>query len=105
MTEKSIYDICLEPECNDPEPPKEMPSVFEMAKNFIQSGKDIVGGVMAGEGLLVSEEVFNTRMKICSECPLFEAHHKRCSECGCFMEAKSTFKKTYCPVGKWNAEV
>lgn len=97
------YDICLEPKCNDEEPPKEMPSMYQMAKNFIGSAKDIVGGAMAGDGVVVTEEIFNERMKICSGCPMFEIEQKRCRECGCFMEAKSMFKKTYCPLHKWEA--
>ena len=97
-------DICLEPKCGDSETPKEMPSMYQMAKNFIGSAKDIVGGVMAGEGVLVSEEIFNERIRICNECPMFESSNKRCSECGCFMEAKSAFKKTYCPLHKWNSQ-
>jgi hypothetical protein len=93
--------ICLEPNCEDSEPPKEMPSTYDMLKGFIKSGKDIVGGVMAGEGLLVEEEVFNSRMDICKTCPMFVQESSRCLECGCFMRAKAMFKKTYCPLHKW----
>lgn len=97
------YGICLQPECHDSEPPKEMPSMFQQASGFINSAKDVIGGVMAGEGLKVTEEVYNERMALCMSCEFLEKEHVRCTKCGCFMKVKSAFKKTYCPVGKWNA--
>jgi hypothetical protein len=96
--------ICLEPRCDDPEPQKEMPSTYAMLKGFIKSGKDIIGGAIMGEGLLVEEEAFNARMSICATCPSFVHETTRCSECGCFMRAKAMFKKTYCPLHKWEVE-
>ena len=100
MDEEHI-EICLEPECGDTEAPKEMPSLFQMAKNLVNSGKDIVEGAMSGEGLLVPEETHNERMEICKSCPLFVHESSRCLECGCFMHTKAMFKKTYCPLHKW----
>lgn len=97
------FGVCLEPHCADKEPPKELPSVGDMAKGLLSSAKDIVSGVVHGEGLLVSEEVYTTRMSICSTCEFFRLEDKRCTQCGCFMEAKTRFKKTYCPVHKWDA--
>ena len=102
--EENFDEICLEPKCAETEPPKEMPSNFDMLKNFLKSGKDIVGGVMAGEELMVNEETFKARMNVCETCPLFVHETKRCLECGCFMNAKAVFKKTYCPLHKWEAE-
>jgi hypothetical protein len=72
-----------------------------MAKGFIGSAKDVITGVVQGEGLLVTEELHNHRMKICGGCEFFLKEDKRCSKCGCFMEAKSKFNKTYCPIEKW----
>lgn len=97
------FGICLEPKCNDVEPPKELPSLSDMAKGFLNSAKDVVTGAVHGDGLFVTEEVYTTRMSLCSACEFFRKEDKRCSQCGCFMEAKTRFKKTYCPVHKWNA--
>lgn len=99
------HDICLEPKCEETTPPKEMPSMFDMAKGFINSGKDIVGGMMAGDGLLVTEETHQLRMNICNSCEMYDLVKKRCTQCGCFMHTKSMFKKTYCPIHKWEQVV
>ena len=97
------FGVCLEPECNDEVQP-ELPSFTDMAKGFFGSAKDVVSGVVHGEGVMVTEEVYINRMNICNGCEFFRHEDKRCSQCGCFMEAKTRFKKTYCPVHKWEAE-
>lgn len=96
------FGICLEPKCDDTEEPK-LPSIFDQAKGFINSAKDVVGGALAGDGVTVDESIYNSRMSICRECPLLIKETERCSECGCFMKVKAMFKKTYCPVGKWES--
>lgn len=97
------FGICLEPKCGDEEPSKELPSLTDMAKGFLGSFKDIVGGVVQGEGLIVPEHVYAHRMSLCNTCEFFRHEDKRCTQCGCFMEAKTRFKKTYCPIHKWES--
>jgi formamidopyrimidine-DNA glycosylase len=97
------FGVCLEPECDDTEVPNELPTIKDMAKSLLGTAKDIAKGAMQGEGLLVTEEVYTTRMEFCNGCEFFRKEDKRCTQCGCFMEAKTRFKKTYCPVGKWGA--
>lgn len=99
------FGVCLEPQCNDEEPPKELPSFTDMAKGFIGSATDVVTGAIKGKGVMVIEEIYNQRMDMCQKCEFFIKDSKRCSQCGCFMEAKSRFKNTYCPVGKWGTIV
>lgn len=97
------FGVCLEPTCNDEEPPKELPSLTNMAKGFLGSAKDVLSGAIQGDGVLVTEEVYTTRISLCNSCEFFRIEDRRCTQCGCFMEAKTRFKKTYCPVHKWNA--
>lgn len=94
------FGVCLEPKCEDETPP-ELPSFIDMAKGFFGSAKDVVDGALHGEGVLVEEEVYINRMNICKGCEFFRHTDSRCSQCGCFMEAKTRFIKTTCPVGKW----
>jgi formamidopyrimidine-DNA glycosylase len=75
-----------------------------MAKNLADNMKDILGGVIHGKGVMVAEETYHRRMSICNSCEFFRQEDKRCTQCGCFMEAKTRFKKTYCPVHKWEVE-
>lgn len=99
------YGVCLEPKCNDDDgSSKELPSFIDMSKGLLGSAKDILSGALHGEGVLVSEDVYNSRMSICNSCEFFRAEDKRCSQCGCFMETKTRFKKTYCPIHKWKDE-
>jgi hypothetical protein len=96
------FGVCLEPKCNDEVQP-DLPSLKDMAKGFISSAKDVLVGAIQGEDILVTDEVYNTRMSICNGCEFFRKEDKRCSQCGCFMEAKTRFKKTFCPIHKWEA--
>lgn len=99
------FGVCLEPKCNDTDPPRELPSLTDMAKGFLGSAKDVLSGIVHGEGALVTEEVYVTRMSLCNVCEFFRKDDKRCTQCGCFMEAKTRLKKTYCPVHKWDVMV
>jgi hypothetical protein len=96
------FGICDEPECGDEEPPKELPSFKDMVKSLAGTAGDVARGVLDGEGLLVAEDIYNERINICNSCP-FLTENKRCTKCGCFMEAKTRLKKTYCPIDKWSA--
>lgn len=95
------FGICTEPKCNDDEPIKDLPSFTDMAKSLLGTATDVVKGVVHGDGVLVTEEIYNTRMSICDGCEFFRKEDKRCSQCGCFMEAKTRLKKTFCPIHKW----
>lgn len=96
------FGVCLEPKCNDAIEP-ELPPLKEMAKGFLGTAKDVLLGAFQGEDVLVTEEVYNARMNICKGCEFFRHSDNRCSQCGCFMEAKTRFKSTHCPIHKWEA--
>lgn len=106
MTTNDPFGICLEENCEGKDTPEqELPSTMEMMRNLFKSSKAIIGGVLAHEGMLVFDDVFERRMSICKECPFFIQESKRCSKCGCFMEKKAMFKKTECPIGKWKPSI
>ena len=44
------------------------------------------------------------RMKICRECPDWDAKFRRCKACGCFLQAKVRVPQSRCPRGKWGRE-
>jgi len=58
------FGVCLEPKCNDEEPSKDLPSFTDMAKGFFGSAKDVLSGAVQGEGVLVTEEIYNTRISL-----------------------------------------
>ena len=53
-------------------------------------------------GGMVEKEVSDKRFDICNDCDSLKAND-RCKECGCYMKAKTKFKKAFCPLGKWGA--
>jgi hypothetical protein len=73
------------------------PSIGQQAKNLIQS----VGNVVKNP-YIVSDEVKQERLNICSLCEHHDYVMNRCRECGCFLNAKVIFAGNSCPIGKWN---
>jgi hypothetical protein len=73
------------------------PSIGQQAKNLIQS----VGNVVKNP-YIVSDEVKQERLNICSLCEHHDYIMNRCKECGCFLNAKVIFAGNSCPIGKWN---
>jgi len=51
---------------------------------------------------MVEKEVAKERFDICKDCEHLNSMN-RCKKCGCFMVAKTKFKKASCPIGKWEA--
>jgi hypothetical protein len=96
------FGVCLEPKCKDEIQP-ELPPLKDMAKGFLGTAADVLVGAFQGGDVVVTEEVYNTRMNICNTCEFFRKVDKRCSKCGCFMEAKTRFKRTTCPMNKWES--
>lgn len=77
--------------------PVKLPSTMEMAKNFVKSAtKHIQNGMKS-----VTEEKQQERLKICSECPHITENNSRCGHCGCFLQVKTKWESSSCPIGKW----
>jgi Family of unknown function (DUF6171) len=47
------------------------------------------------------QELIESRLAICNQCPFFNKRLRTCNKCGCFMKLKTTLKQASCPVGKW----
>jgi hypothetical protein len=41
------------------------------------------------------------RLQICSECPFIVENGSRCGKCGCFLETKTKWESSSCPINKW----
>jgi hypothetical protein len=48
-----------------------------------------------------SEDVIQSRLKICNECEHFKKNGSRCKLCKCFMKLKTELEQARCPIGKW----
>lgn len=76
---------------------EKLPSTMEMAKNFIGSAaKHITTGMKN-----VTEDEQKLRLDICAECPYAVEEGSRCGKCGCFLQTKTKWKSSSCPIGKW----
>ncbi len=49
----------------------------------------------------VSPEERERRLDICKGCPRLNEALMQCKECGCFVKAKTKYKESSCPIGKW----
>lgn len=78
---------------------KEMPNLFEMAKNLVSDGGTIVKNALEGNASIASDELREHRWSTCKSCEFLS--NDRCSKCGCFMKVKVAFITSKCPVGKW----
>jgi len=53
----------------------------------------------------VSEEQYQQRLAICTDCPEYEPSNTHCRKCGCVIAgnvlAKARWKSEDCPIGRW----
>ena len=40
-------------------------------------------------------------MDICKKCEFFSARQERCKKCGCWLDHKTKFSASTCPIDKW----
>lgn len=82
----------------EPKPTEiKMPSLIQQAKNLAISAKDHIKNGMRQ----VSAEKKAERLNICSSCPFFKSDTMRCGHCGCFLETKTQWESSTCPIKKW----
>ena len=75
----------------------QLPSTTQMAKNFIASAaKHIQNGMQN-----VTEEQQQERLNICAGCEFIVENASRCGKCGCFLQTKTKWASSSCPIGKW----
>jgi hypothetical protein len=74
-----------------------LPTTIQMAKNFMKSAADHVKNGMKHVG----EEKQKERLAICAECPYAIENISRCGKCGCFLQTKTKWESSSCPIGKW----
>lgn len=52
--------------------------------------------------LLLSEELYKSRLDICDSCEYIYRPTFSCKKCGCFIKVKAKFPPMKCPIGKWS---
>jgi len=73
-----------------------LPSSITMAKNFMKSTAEHIKGGMKH----VEKDMQQERLAICAECPHI-VNNERCGKCGCFLQTKTKWATSSCPIGKW----
>jgi rRNA maturation protein Nop10 len=59
-----------------------------------------IKGLSAMIGGMADKDIAKERWDICKDCENL-TFANTCTECGCFMVAKTKFKKAFCPIDKW----
>ena len=84
--------------------PPDLPSLPTQAKNLVQSLTREIIATVSGT-LHTTAEESHLRLTICQAClppaGFFRESDQRCSKCGCFLSAKTRFRSSMCPDGKW----
>lgn len=77
----------------------QLPSNWQMTKNLVQAGFDVIKG---GTEIRSAEEI-ETVLKICEKCSFFIANEwgGRCGKCGCKTSIKAALSVWHCPIDKW----
>lgn len=93
-----VADDDFKPETVVSEPVKDqkLPSTITMAKNFLKSAAEHIQGGMKH----VEKDMQQERLSICAECPHI-VNNERCGKCGCFLQTKTKWATSSCPIGKW----
>ena len=66
--------------------------VFEMSTDIFKEGN---------LNVFVDDELKKERMNICRKCEFFSARQERCKKCGCWLDYKTKFSASTCPIDKW----
>ena len=54
--------------------------------------------------LIHDEGIVNRRLDMCKGCEFLFKPTNTCKKCGCFMDVKTKFATSSCPIGKWGKE-
>jgi hypothetical protein len=76
-----------------------IPSVFGMAKNLLDTAKEVAKYKKKTGRTLVSSEIQKERMDICNACNYYV--NNKCKKCGCQLKVKTQFAGAKCPLNKW----
>lgn len=52
----------------------------------------------------VSSEKKKQRQDICNACEFINKDNNTCNQCGCYLDVKTSWRTTSCPIGKWGPE-
>lgn len=53
------------------------------------------------EGRMPQKQLTEERIKVCETCTDFRSMLRQCSICNCFMDLKTKFLRSSCPIDKW----
>lgn len=61
----------------------------------------VVKDELTGNATYVDTDEQIRRVTICDTCPRLFTLTRNCKECGCFVDLKTKYEKSTCPLGKW----
>lgn len=75
-------------------------SMAEKLKSFTKAAVSHAADGFAN----VSSEKKKQRQDICNACEFINKDNNTCNQCGCYLDVKTSWRTTSCPIGKWGPE-
>ena len=80
----------------------DFPSIDKQFENLSKFVFEMSTDIASGDfNVFVDDETKNERMEICKKCEFFYAQQQRCRKCGCWLDYKTKFSASTCPIDKW----
>lgn len=81
---------------------EQFPSIDKQINNLSKFIFEISNDVLDGNiNVFVDDDTKKERMEICRKCEFFSARQERCKKCGCWLDYKTKFTASTCPIDKW----
>lgn len=62
---------------------------------------DVIKDTVKGDVKKSDNDLITNRIAVCNICPELKPTFRICGKCGCQIDAKSRYKQSTCPLGKW----
>jgi len=72
---------------------------------MVKSVQEMIDDAIKHGAIRVPDEVKEERLSICSSCSYYDPEQERCKECGCWLQLKTSFAASECPIDKWGKTV
>ena len=62
---------------------------------------DVIKDEIKGTTDILEQPEIQKRKNICHSCPDFKPLTRSCGHCGCFIDMKTRYRQSMCPIDKW----
>lgn len=62
---------------------------------------NVITDEILGRAEKLDKRSVDERLVFCNECEKLFRPTRQCKKCGCFVDIKAKYAKSFCPLGKW----